>query len=220
MGILCNTLLILAIIVDPLGVLRKGAWVTILNLAVADFLSCATNFVDQFLVIADEHSHKIFIYHLRAIIAFFSMFSMSASFMSLTLLTVQVYMFIKYPIKSRLILTKTKVALACLVVWVLAVLLGLSQIAIALQLVQGRIAFIPPMANFVVVTLVVVIQVVFKVLIVVEILRSRHDDVNAEIQNKKQKDLAKTRCHSRRYTYCYGVSLLPGGTDCVYSFLS
>ena len=40
--------------------------------------------------------------------------------------------------------------------------------------------------------LVVVIQAVFKVLIVVEILRSRRDDVSAETQNKTQKDLAKT----------------------------
>ena len=48
------------------------------------------------------------------------------------------------------------------------------------------------MANLIIVTLVVVIQVVFKVLVVVEILRNRRNDVNAEIQNKKQKDLAKT----------------------------
>ena len=30
-GIVCNTLLFLAIIIDPLGILRKGAWMVILN---------------------------------------------------------------------------------------------------------------------------------------------------------------------------------------------
>ena len=115
---------------------------------------------------------------------------MSASFMFLTLLTVQVYMIIKYPIRSRLILTKTKVALACLVVWALAVLLGLSPLAAVW--VQGKEYLYFVIFLIAVLTLVVVILVVFKVLIVVEILRSRRDDVNAETQNKKQKDLAKT----------------------------
>ena len=165
-AILCNTLLILAIIVDPLGLLRKGAWVTILNLAVADFLTCANNFAGLFLFITeetDELNHEIW----RGVLLFFWMFGMSASFMFLTLLTVQVYMIIKCPIKSRLILTNMKVALACLVVWVLAILSGLG--AIVFMWIQQRKKIYFQIANFTLVTLVVVIQVVFKILIVVEI---------------------------------------------------
>ena len=65
---------------------------------------------------------------------------MSASFMFLTLLTVQVYMIIKYPLKSRLILTNMKVASACLVVWVLAILSGLG--AIVFMWIQQRKKYI------------------------------------------------------------------------------
>ena len=182
-GILCNTLLILAITFDPLGILCKGAWVTILNLAVADFLTCASIVAPKFQNIVPRF--------VLIVIFFVNHSSASASFMFLTLLTVQVYMIIKYPIKSRLILTKMKVALACLVVWVLAMLLGLSEIAgVWIQGIETLYFFI---ANFIVLTLVVVIPlIVFKVLIVVEILRSRRDDVNAETQNKKKKNLAKT----------------------------
>ena len=111
--------------------------------------------------------------------------------MFLILLSVQVYMIIKYPIKSRLLLTKTKVALACIVVWVLALPLGLG--AIAYVWIQGMTLLYSYLANFTVLTLIVVIQVVLKVLIVVEILRSPlRDAVNGENLNKKQKDLAKT----------------------------
>ena len=184
-GILCNILLILVIIVDPLGILRKGAWVTIVNLAVADLLTYANSFVIQFL-------WRYFVPELEywRISQFFSMFSMSASFMFWTLLTVQVYMIITYPIKSRLILTKAKVTLACMVVWVLALPLGLFKIANVWAQTREVLYFY--IISFTILTLVVVIQVVFKVHIVVEILRSRRDDVNAETQNKKQNDLAKT----------------------------
>ena len=189
-GTLCNTLLILAIIVDPLGILRKGAWVTILNLAAADFLVCANAFCVRFLLMTEAPQVLNLPKQMMDGHIFFEMFGMTASFMFLTLLTVQVYMIIKYPIKSRLILTKMKVVLASLVVWVLAMLFGLSKIAYVWF--KKNVLLYLRIADFICLVLVVVIQSVVKVLIVVEILRSRRDAVNAETRNKKKKDLAKT----------------------------
>ena len=63
-GALLNILLIIAIIVDPLKVLRKGAWITILNLAFADFVVCVANMLDvglilEFHVIDDPITFRI-----------------------------------------------------------------------------------------------------------------------------------------------------------------
>ena len=86
-------------------------------------------------------------------------------------------------------MTKLKVALACLVVWV-AVPIGLSETA-HVWFQEMDVVYIY-LANLHVLALFVVIQIVYKVLVVVEILRSRRHTLNAETKNKKQKDLAKT----------------------------
>ena len=157
-GILGNLLLILVIVIDPLKILHRGVWITILNLAIADFFVCAVDFGGP------------------SLFSYFWTLAASASFMQLTLLTAQIYLIIKYPMKSKLWLTGKKVILACTIVWVLAIGLGLSSIAsgwfdfyIAISLYIG---------NIVVIVLVVAIQLVLKILIVVETLRSRESIPN------------------------------------------
>ncbi len=44
LGALLNSVVIVAVAIDPLKVLRKGPWVTILNLTIADLISCISSF--------------------------------------------------------------------------------------------------------------------------------------------------------------------------------
>lgn len=184
-GMFCNFLLTLIITIDPLKILRRGAWFTILNLSIADFIACLDQFIRSYLHHVDDMKTLKTILHQ---IQFFWMFAVGASFMLLTFLTFQVYAIIKYPMKSRYMMTRHKVALACLIIWILAIGMGLSEIAYLwtekpLNVYIGNIA---------VLELATVIQVVLKILIVVEILGSRCEGVNSETQNEKQKEVAKT----------------------------
>ena len=182
-GMLCNLLLILAIIIDPLKILHRGAWITILNLSIADFIACIGNFLISLLSqIKDSETLK----RAATPISFFWMFASSASFMLLTLLTAQMYIIIKYPIRSKLALTGKNIVLACMTIWVLAVGLGLTDIT--------HIWFDSPyyfyISNIAVLELAVAIQVLLKILIVVEMYSNRESIRNAK--NRKQNDVAKT----------------------------
>ena len=185
-GMLCNLLLMLVIIIDPLKILHRGAWITILNLSLADFIACAINFNKLLLLQVDDGWKTLLPREKER--NFFWMFATGASFMQLTLLTVQMYIIIKYPRKSRLWMTRKKLMLASTIVWVLAIGLGLSNIAYIWS--DSYIYFF--IGCTVVVVLVVAIQFVFKILIVVEILRSRKSIRNPATLRRKQNDVAKT----------------------------
>jgi hypothetical protein len=189
-GVLCNTLLIIAILVDPLNVLRKGAWFTILNLSIADLIAALSNFMNIGLVSEFESTNSVAV----SVFFFFWMFGASGSFMLLTLLTIQTYVIVKYPIRSRLMISGKKIGLACAVIWILAILLGLSNVA---YLAVSHIKFAQLMkiyiAQVAVLELAVVVQVILKVLIIREIMKSRlNTKVNAEKHNNKHKEIAKT----------------------------
>ncbi len=183
---LCNLLLVLVIIIDPLKILHRGAWITIVNLAIADFIACGGAFVQAFLLLRRDYVTRMKIWYE---LFFFWMLGVSASFLLLTLLTVQIYMIIKYPMKSRLILTKKKVVVSCMTVWVMAIGLGLSSISDlwtewSLYIYIGQIA---------VLELGVVVQIVLKILVIVEIMSRQNDILKAEnAQNLKQREVAKT----------------------------
>ena len=184
-GVLLNVLLIIAIFVDPLKLLRKGAWITIINLAFADLISCVANFLDVGLAVEFHVTHPVTI----RIVRFFLIFGVGASFILLTLLTVETYVVTKYPIKSRLILTGTKTVMLCIVAWILAVPLGLSNIAylftdkfsVLMEIYIAQIAFLE---------LAVFVQGILKMLIIREIMKIRRN--TAQQQSNRHKEVAKT----------------------------
>ena len=183
-GMLCNILLILAIIIDPMKILRRGAWITILNLSFADFTACLANFLIT-LPFLMKQNWTLFRGHAE-ILSFLWMFGSGASFMQLTLLTAQIYMIIKYPMERRLLLTGRRIILACAMVWTLAIGLGLCEIAH----IWSDSPFHFYIGNIAVLELTVIIQVVLKILIVVEIFRSRESFENTE--NRNHRNVAKT----------------------------
>ncbi len=186
-GMVCNFLLILVIIIDPLIILHRGAWITILNLSFADFLACGSLFLKLLVHETMDFKTRILI---EGKVDFFWMFSVGASFMLLTLLTVQIYMIIKYPMKSRLMLTRKRVLMSCMIVWVIAVCMGFGNIGNTwFRNYKVLYVFI---ANIAVLEIAVLFQVVVKILITVEIIDSRHRLIKAKTQKLKQQNVAKT----------------------------
>ena len=183
-GAFLNTILITAMLVDPLKVFAKGASITILNLAIADLISSAANFLHVGL------SSRFHVTNSKAyyVVRFFLIFGVSASFALLTTLTVETYIVTKYPIKGRIMLTKKKTVILCMVSWFLAMPLGLSNIA---YLFTDNISILMKIyvAQIAILETAVVVQVIFKFLIIQIILTSGQ---NTEQQNGKHKKIAKT----------------------------
>ena len=181
-GMLCNLLLFLVIAIDPLAVLHRGAWITILNLSVADFLACGSLFLKLLF-------YKTMPKLMEEASNFLWMFGVGASFIFLGLLTGQIYIIIKYPVKSRLILTRKRVLMSCTAVWLIAIAIGFGNIAY-IWLNNMKVFYIY-IANIAVLELDVVFQVVLKILIVIQILGNRHKLPDDRIQNKNEKHAAK-----------------------------
>ena len=190
-GAFLNILLIIAFLADPLKVLRRGVWITILNLAFADLISCVANFLDEGLIsefdVTDSMTFRI--------VRFFLTFGVSASFMLLATLTVETYVVTKYPIKGRVLLTRKKTVILCAMAWFLAMPLGLSNIAYLFTDNFSRLMKIY-IAQIAVLELTVIIQVILKVLIIREIMKSRRN-INThhqqqQQQHNKHKEIAKT----------------------------
>ena len=191
-GAFLNILLIIAFLADPLKVLRRGVWITILNLAFADLISCVANFLDVGLIsefdVTDSMTFRI--------VRFFLTFGVSASFMLLATLTVETYVVTKYPIKGRVMLTRKKTVILCAMAWFLAMPLGLSNIAYLFTDNFSRLMKIY-IAQIAVLELTVIIQVILKVLIICEIMKSRrnintHQQQQQQRRNNKHKEIAKT----------------------------
>ena len=184
-GMLCNLLLILVIIIDPLVILHRGAWITILNLSFADFLACGSHLM--YLVAIETKTENMTV---KFASNFLWMLSVGASFIFLGLLTIQIYVIIKFPVKSRIMLTRKRVLISCTIVWVIAVGMGVGDLG-HIWLKDLRVVYIY-IANIAVLEIIVVFQIVTKILIVFEILSSRRKLLKAKIQDRKQKHVAKT----------------------------
>ena len=185
-GIICNILLILVITIDPLKILHRGAWITILTISVADFIACGSNFVKLLLVYAENIIVPVIAIH---VLTFFWMLGVGASFMLLASLNVQIYIIIKYPMKSRLMLTTKKVVLSSIIVCAVAIGMGMAEIGYIW--ISGNKVYYLYIANIASLEVAVACQVVLKILTAIEILGSRYDGLNAETQNQKQKEVAK-----------------------------
>jgi hypothetical protein len=109
--------------------------------------------------------------------------------MLLTVLTVETYVVTKYPIKSRLILTGKKMVQFCVVAWVIALPLGLSNIAYLFTDYFSKLMKIY-IAQIAVLELAVFVQVMLKVLIIRQIMKSGR--LNTHQQNNRHKEVAKT----------------------------
>ena len=183
-GMLCNLLLILVIIIDPLVILHRGAWITILNLSFADFLACGSQLMN--LVALETETENMIL----DICNFLWMLGVGASFIFLGLLTIQIYVIIKFPVKSRIMLTSKRVLISSTIVWVIAVGMGVANIGhIWLKDLKVVLIYI---ANIAILEVIVVFQMVIKILIVFEILSSRRKLLKVEIQDRKQMQVAKT----------------------------
>jgi hypothetical protein len=183
-GALLNFVVIIAMAIDPLKILRKGPWVTILNLAIADFISCISVF---FLWGHPFFIHKSELY--IDITVFGWGFGHSASFLWLTFLSVQIFVITKFPLKSRYWFTTLKIVLVGTAVWLFAFLLGLSLITYRFHL-PYTINLKIWTAQIGVLQIALVVQIFLNVQVAVEIIRSGRSSGNP--QNAKHKNIAKT----------------------------
>ncbi len=186
LGALLNSVVIVAMAIDPLKILRKGPWVNILNLAVADLMSCISCFCvwgESFFI---EESEPVLYY---AIAIFGWGFGTSASFLFLTFFTVQIFLVTKFPIKTRYWFTTLKIVSVGIVVWLFAFSLGLTHIT--------HLSHFPPTvslkiwaAQIGVLQIALVVQIILNIQVMIEITRRGRSTGNA--QNTKHKNIAKT----------------------------
>jgi hypothetical protein len=182
-GALLNFVVIIAMAIDPLKILRKGPWVTILNLAIADLISCISSFLlwgRIFFILKSELYVDI--------TSFGWGFGYSASFLWLTFLSVQIFVITKFPL-SRYWFTTLKIVLVGTAVWLFAFLLGLSQITYRFHL-PFTINLKIWTAQIGVLQIALIVQIVLNTQVAVEIIRSGRSTGNP--QNAKHKSIAKT----------------------------
>ncbi|XP_046860180.1 cannabinoid receptor 1-like [Xenia sp. Carnegie-2017] len=183
LGILFNTLLILVILCDPLKILHRGAWMTIINLSISDAMASsakvASSIVAKWWEIEISEKWQIYTNVLWQ-------FGLIGSFFFLTLLTVQSYMIVKYPVKSRFFMTRRRVVFIIGIGWVVSLGLALPEIDDISK--NTRIFFV---ATVSVLELATVIQVFMKIFIIREILAPR-ETLTSDTRNKKQREVAKT----------------------------
>lgn len=188
-GVLFNLAVILAIIVDPLKTLRKGAWITILNLAMADWVSCVGCFClwgkSFFTVI---HNSNL----LTAICYFTWSFGTSASFFMLTFFTVQIYVITKFPLKSRFMFSVRKTVLVTMAIWLCSVPMGVSYISYLYFHTNRETNFKIWAARIGVLQIAVLVQITLNVQVTIEIMKSKRSTENEYSQNNKHKNIAKT----------------------------
>lgn len=157
---------------------------TILNLSVSDTVACLSRvassvIVKWFEIEVTDNSKKY--------TEFFWQFGVNSSFLFLTLLTVQTYVIIKYPIRSRLAMTKKKVVFMIGTVWTVSLVLALLEINDISK--DKRMYFW--IANISVLELATIIQIIMKIFIIREIFLPRDPLLN-NTRNKQQKEVAKT----------------------------
>ena len=183
-GALLNFVVIIAMAIDPLKILRKGPWVTILNLAIADLISCISVF---FLWGGIFFIPENLTYY--DITSFGWGFGSSASFLWLTFLSVQIFVITKFPLKGRYWFTTLKIVLVGIAVWLFAFLLGLSHITPVFYLPETMNLKIWT-AQIGVLQIAVVVQIVLNIQVAIEIIRSGRSSGNPH--NAKHKNIAKT----------------------------
>ena len=184
-GVVSNALLLLVIGLDPLTIIRKGAWITIMNLALVDFLtSMGSLFLSRLDLLESKDDSLSDFFDKLARVNFIRDSGYSASFFLLAILTVEMFVVTKYPIRCKLILSRKKIIVACICSWILAILCG-------------SLNYIPRSVNELFVAWIgilefsVAIFVIFKVLVIRELLKSRRR-FSGSSRCTKTKRIAKT----------------------------
>ena len=187
LGALLNSIDIIVMVIDPLKILRKGPWITILNLAIADLISCVFGFCLWGMPFFFPNFTKEANLYMN-INYFFWSFGSSGSLLILTFFMVQIFAVTKFPLKSRHWFQTRKVVLVCIAIWLVSFPMGLSYLAhlyfplmTALKIWIARIGLLQ---------VAVVAQVILNIQVIVEIIRSGNSVGNP--RNSKHKTLAKT----------------------------
>ena len=185
-AMLLNLTVIIAIVIDPLKILRRGPWVTILNLATADLISC----ISAFCLWGTKFFNKTQSDSYYVAVDFGWAFGVSASFLLLTFFAVQIFLLTKFPLKSRYCLTTPRIALVCVLLWLFACLLGFSNTIWLINPAEWRTNLRIIAAQIGVLQIALVVQIVLNIQVAVEIIRSGRSTGNAH--NAKHKNIAKT----------------------------
>ena len=178
-GVISNTLLVIVTILDPLKILRKGPWATIINLAFADLLTSVGSIMFCRLTLLGVYDGMIWA-------NFVQNTGYSASFFMLTFLTVEMYVITKYPLHRKLMLTRRNVIATYTFSWCAALLFGSIPYYTSFQYaIKLYIAWIG------ILELSVVILMFFKVLVILEIVENR-ESFRSDYRSTKYKHIAKT----------------------------
>ena len=184
-GAVLNMAVVIAIVIDPLKVLRKGSWITIFSLEIADLITCISGFFLWGRSFFFRKPSDL----CKGLINFCWAFGYSASFLLLTFLTVQIFIVTKYPIKGRYWLTTTMIILFGIGHWLLAILLGFSNLAYLRFHWQESLKIY--IVQYGILEFATIVQVVLHIQVAVEIVKSgRHIGENFRIT--KHKKIAKT----------------------------
>ena len=167
---------------DPLKILRKGSWITIINLEAADLAACVINFfvaIILYLEAVKLNDEQFFV------IACLSHLAYSAAFMLLAFFSLQVYTITKFPFKAPHFWTRKRVVLCCVGIWLLAGLFGSGDIFISLQLGSDKwSAWLT--VELVVWSIIVIIQIVLKILTCWEIFKTRRNSGQSQSSIHRQ----------------------------------
>jgi hypothetical protein len=185
-GMLLNLVVIIAMAIDPLKILRKGPWVTILNLATADLISC----ISAFCLWGETYFNKTQSISYYVTVDYGWASGVSASFLLLTFFAVQIFLLTKFPLKCRYCLTTPRVVLVCISLWLFACLLGFSNTLWFYNKEHRRDNLKIYAAQIGVLQIALVVQIVLNIQVAVEIIRSGRNSGNP--QNAKHKNIAKT----------------------------
>ncbi|XP_046859018.1 mas-related G-protein coupled receptor member H-like [Xenia sp. Carnegie-2017] len=187
-GVLTNGLLIVVIVKDPLNKPRRGTWITILSLSIADF----TASLSQFMIVGlgrlfEVKPSEAVIYS----VLFFLMFGAAGSFFHLTSLTWQTYMIAKYPKYRHQMLSTKKIYILCATVWLIAICMAFGELTPIYSKNNEQ-----PMYTYVtlyaVLEIAVLLQIILKCFILKVVLQSRQDTkVNAKQYNTKHFEIVK-----------------------------
>ncbi|XP_046859740.1 cannabinoid receptor 1-like isoform X6 [Xenia sp. Carnegie-2017] len=188
-GVLTNGLLIVVIVKDPLNKLRRGPWITILSLSIADI----TASLSQFMIVGlgklfEVKPSEAVIYS----VLFFWMFGAAGSFFHLTSLTWQTYMIAKYPKYKQQMLSTKKIYILCATVWLIAICMAFGELtSIYIKKIE-QLMYIY-ITVYAVLEIAVLLQIILKCFILKVVLQSRQDTkVNAKQHNTKHFEIVKT----------------------------
>ena len=143
---------------DPLNILRKGSWITIVNLAAADLAVCIITFTVPFQIKTISFQVTWLLWHS----------AVSSSFMLLAFFWLQVLTVTKFPYKARHFWTRNRVISCCVSIWLLAGLLGSVEIFSHYVVLSWTV-------RTAVWDIVIIFQIVLKILTYWEIFKSRRN---------------------------------------------